>query len=64
MKPQPTAAATEIARLRRENRTLRTLLRQGVEWDRSLERDTPKEDLVTPEWRIDAEALLGGFDGE
>jgi hypothetical protein len=29
---------TEIARLRAENKTLRTLLRAGVLWDRSLER--------------------------
>jgi hypothetical protein len=62
MKTKPIAAPTELSRLRRENRTLRTLLRQGVEWG-GLERDTPEEDLVTPDWRIDAEALLGGFDG-
>jgi hypothetical protein len=50
---------TEIARLGRENETLRMLLRAGCEWDLSLERGTPEEDLVVPDWREEAEKLLG-----
>ena len=54
-KPTP----TEIASLRDENKTLRMLIRAAVLWDRDLERDTPKEDLVIPEWRREACAVLG-----
>jgi hypothetical protein len=38
--------------------TLLRLLGEAVAWDRSLERDTPDGDQVTPEWRREAEALL------
>jgi hypothetical protein len=45
-------------RVKAEVETLRTLLRAAVEWDRSLERGTPEEDLVVPAWREAAEDLL------
>jgi hypothetical protein len=39
------------------------LLREAVAWDASLERDTPEEDLVVPDWREEAEVLLRELDG-
>jgi hypothetical protein len=56
VKTQPTTA--EITRLRAEVKVLRAVLQEAVEWDESLERDTSEEDLVTPEWRLEAVALL------
>jgi hypothetical protein len=50
-KPTPTEA------------TLMRLLREAVAWDESLERDTPEEDLVVPDWREEAEVLLKELDG-
>ena len=43
--------------------TLLRLLREAVAWDQDLERDTPAEDLVVPEWREEAEDLLKKLDG-
>jgi hypothetical protein len=44
-KPTPTEA------------TLMRLLREAVAWDESLERDTPEEDLVVPDWREEARSV-------
>ena len=38
--------------------TLIRLIREACAWDRDLDRDTPEEDQVVPEWRREAEALL------